>query len=228
MCMAHRGDTDVDVVGGTFVGGSSSGWEIVDPNANAAALGLVTQPVFGGGAAYTPPATTPIMTFGAPATTTAAPYNPYASTGFVGGSWSPEPLGNNQILYGHYSASGALALPQAQWGQTATTPAATTPAATPAATTTAPATTTPATTGGGTTPAKPADPAKAETRTAAEKKAAADKPEPKKVTVKSGDTLSAIARANGTTVAKLYAANKAVIGGNPNLIKPGQVLKIPA
>lgn len=75
-------------------------------------------------------------------------------------------------------------------------------------------------------------------KTAAEKKAAArkkagatsgtDKPATKKVTVKSGDNLTAIAAANKTTVAKLYAANKAVIGSNPNLIKPGQVLKIPA
>ncbi|GAA1936031.1 transglycosylase family protein [Kitasatospora viridis] len=45
-------------------------------------------------------------------------------------------------------------------------------------------------------------------------------------TVKSGDTLSAIAAANGTTVQSLYAKNASVIGGNPDLIMPGQVLSI--
>jgi len=44
------------------------------------------------------------------------------------------------------------------------------------------------------------------------------------VTVRSGDTLSAIARANNTTVAALVKANKIK---NPNLIYPGQVFKIP-
>jgi nucleoid-associated protein YgaU len=45
-------------------------------------------------------------------------------------------------------------------------------------------------------------------------------------TVKSGDTLSAIAAAHGTNWHSLYAANKTTIGGNPNLILPGQVLKL--
>lgn len=45
-------------------------------------------------------------------------------------------------------------------------------------------------------------------------------------TVKSGDTLSGIASKYGTTWQKLYEKNKSVIGNNPNLIKPGQVLKI--
>ncbi|WP_042429911.1 transglycosylase family protein [Streptacidiphilus anmyonensis] len=45
-------------------------------------------------------------------------------------------------------------------------------------------------------------------------------------TVKSGDTLSAIAAAHGTNWHSLYAANKNVIGGNPNLILPGQVLNL--
>ena len=45
-------------------------------------------------------------------------------------------------------------------------------------------------------------------------------------TVKSGDTLSGIANKYGTTWQKLYEKNKSVIGNNPNLIKPGQVLKI--
>jgi LysM repeat protein len=43
-------------------------------------------------------------------------------------------------------------------------------------------------------------------------------------TVRQGDTLSAIAAANGTTWQRLYAANKAVIGGDPDLIVPGQRL----
>ncbi|TQF02873.1 LysM peptidoglycan-binding domain-containing protein [Kitasatospora acidiphila] len=43
-------------------------------------------------------------------------------------------------------------------------------------------------------------------------------------TVKSGDTLSAIAAAHGTDWHALYQKNASVIGGNPNLIFPGQVL----
>lgn len=51
-------------------------------------------------------------------------------------------------------------------------------------------------------------------------------------TVAAGETLSAIAlKYYGSAVKdkwmKIYEANKAVIGDNPNLIKPGQVLKIP-
>ena len=44
--------------------------------------------------------------------------------------------------------------------------------------------------------------------------------------VKAGDTLSAIAAANNTTVAKIVAANPQIT--NPNLIKPGQVITLPA
>lgn len=156
----------------------------------------------------------------------------YASNGFVGGSWSPEPMGNNQILYGHYSQQGALALPQAFYGQqnTGMTPTTTVPdSAVPA--TTVPATTAPATTAGGSTAATPATAAKpAAEKTAAEKAAAIEKkPAAKKtVTVKAGDSLSRIAAKAGTTWQKLYEANKAVIGSNPNLIRPGQTLKIPA
>lgn len=168
--------------------------------------------------------------------------------GYVGGSWSPEPVGNNQILYGVYSGTGAVALPQAYYGQQATYNPATfgyTPTVTTQPTTlTQPTTTSTTTEGGGqtqpatTTPA--VDPAKAAAdkaaaekaaaakKAAAEKKETADKPEEKKtVSVKSGDTLSAIAAKHGTTWQKLYEANKGVIGGNPNLIKPGQELKIP-
>jgi nucleoid-associated protein YgaU len=45
-------------------------------------------------------------------------------------------------------------------------------------------------------------------------------------TVKAGDTLSAIASAHGANWHSLYAANKSTIGGNPNLILPGQVLNL--
>jgi len=45
-------------------------------------------------------------------------------------------------------------------------------------------------------------------------------------TVRSGDTLSKVAARHATTWQKLYAANKAVIGADPNLIVPGQRLEI--
>ncbi|MFD4553792.1 transglycosylase family protein [Streptomyces sp. NPDC058469] len=45
-------------------------------------------------------------------------------------------------------------------------------------------------------------------------------------TVREGDTLSAIAAQHGTTWRKVYAANKAVIGGDPDLIVPGQQLDL--
>ncbi|MEV0374930.1 transglycosylase family protein [Streptomyces sp. NPDC050636] len=45
-------------------------------------------------------------------------------------------------------------------------------------------------------------------------------------TVKAGDTLAKIAKAHGTNWKSVYADNKSVIGGNPNLIFPGQQLSI--
>ncbi|WP_371651750.1 MULTISPECIES: transglycosylase family protein [unclassified Streptomyces] len=45
-------------------------------------------------------------------------------------------------------------------------------------------------------------------------------------TVREGDTLSAIAEAHGTTWETLYAANKAVVGGDPDLILPGERLAL--
>ncbi|KDN87259.1 transglycosylase family protein [Kitasatospora cheerisanensis] len=45
-------------------------------------------------------------------------------------------------------------------------------------------------------------------------------------TVKSGDTLSAIAAANGTTVDALYKANAQTIGASADVIFPGQVLSV--
>ena len=48
--------------------------------------------------------------------------------------------------------------------------------------------------------------------------------------VKSGDSLSKIAKDvydDGKKYMKIYEANKATIGDNPNLIKPGQKLALP-
>lgn len=55
-------------------------------------------------------------------------------------------------------------------------------------------------------------------------------PTPKTYTVKSGDTLYAIAKrflGDGSRWREIYNANTSVIGKNPNLIRPGQVLRIP-
>lgn len=54
----------------------------------------------------------------------------------------------------------------------------------------------------------------------------APSPSTRTYTVKSGDNLSAIAAKFGTTWQKIYADNRAVIGDNPSLIYPGQVLVI--
>jgi LysM repeat protein len=52
---------------------------------------------------------------------------------------------------------------------------------------------------------------------------------PARYTVRAGDTLSGIAAALGTRSGwpALYAANRRVIGANPNAIRPGTVLAIP-
>jgi nucleoid-associated protein YgaU len=50
-------------------------------------------------------------------------------------------------------------------------------------------------------------------------------------TVRSGYSLSKIAKAlmgDAKKWRQLYEANKDVVGNNPDLIKPGQVLKIPS
>lgn len=59
--------------------------------------------------------------------------------------------------------------------------------------------------------------------------APASAPKPKTYEVKSGDNLSAIAARYGMSWQQLYnyGNNRAVIGGNPNIIKPGQVLQVP-
>lgn len=43
-------------------------------------------------------------------------------------------------------------------------------------------------------------------------------------TVREGDTLSAIGARHGMTWQRVYAANKTVVGGDPDLIVPGQRL----
>lgn len=53
-------------------------------------------------------------------------------------------------------------------------------------------------------------------------------PTPVHYTVHDGDTLSSIAAHFHTTWSKLYAANRAKIGSNPNLIYAGMVLTIPS
>ena len=47
-------------------------------------------------------------------------------------------------------------------------------------------------------------------------------------TVQSGDTLWSIADKYNTTWQRIYELNRDVIGDNPNLIYPGQVLRIPS
>jgi LysM repeat protein len=46
-------------------------------------------------------------------------------------------------------------------------------------------------------------------------------------TVKSGDSLSAIGKRHGVAWRDIHEANRDVIGDNPDLIKPGQKLRIP-
>lgn len=56
------------------------------------------------------------------------------------------------------------------------------------------------------------------------------KQKPETYTVKSGDCLWNIAKkfyGDGSLYTKIYNANKKIIGSNPNLIYPGQVLTIP-
>lgn len=58
-------------------------------------------------------------------------------------------------------------------------------------------------------------------------KAAAAAPQPEKYTVVGGDNLTKIGQKYGVPWQEIYEANKGVIGGNPNLIRPGQVYVIP-
>lgn len=74
-------------------------------------------------------------------------------------------------------------------------------------------------------PAEPAKPAQAQ-----EPARSGAPPQKKTYTVRSGDCLWNIAKkfyGNGGDYTKIYNANKGTIGGNPNLIYPGQVFTIP-
>jgi nucleoid-associated protein YgaU len=58
----------------------------------------------------------------------------------------------------------------------------------------------------------------------------AERPAGRTYTVVKGDSLSKIAKAHYGKMDRwkvIYEANRAVIGSNPDLIKPGQVLTIP-
>lgn len=73
--------------------------------------------------------------------------------------------------------------------------------------------------------------AKASVETKRETANAPDQNLPQTYTVAKGDCLWTIAKkfyGNGSRYTVIYEANKAVIGGNPNLIYPGQALNIPA
>ncbi|MGC0332943.1 LysM repeat protein [Streptomyces sp. SAI-170] len=71
--------------------------------------------------------------------------------------------------------------------------------------------------------AAPAAPAQAPARTSGHTDRSSSRGD---YTVRQGDTLSAIAARNGTSWQALYAANKAVIGGDPDLIVPGLRLDV--
>lgn len=66
---------------------------------------------------------------------------------------------------------------------------------------------------------------KAEEQKAAEVKNE-EAPKPVMVTVASGDSLSTIATANNTTWVRIFNANESIV--NPDIINPGQELRIPA
>lgn len=66
---------------------------------------------------------------------------------------------------------------------------------------------------------------------AASADATTDTPQKTTYTVKSGDSLWAIAKkllGNGSRYTEIYELNKSIIGSNPNLIYPGQTFTIPA
>jgi LysM repeat protein len=75
----------------------------------------------------------------------------------------------------------------------------------------------------GTTKAAPSKPSKAPARSESHTDRNASRGD---YTVRKGDTLSGIAARHGTTWQRIYAANKAVIGGDPDLIVPGQRLEL--
>ncbi|MEV0934688.1 transglycosylase family protein [Streptomyces phaeochromogenes] len=74
-----------------------------------------------------------------------------------------------------------------------------------------------------TTKAAPSKPAKAPDRSAGHTGRGSSRGD---YTVRGGDTLSAIAARHGTTWQRIYAANKAAIGGDPDMIVPGRRLEL--
>ncbi|MEU9881920.1 transglycosylase family protein [Streptomyces phaeochromogenes] len=74
-----------------------------------------------------------------------------------------------------------------------------------------------------TTKAAPSKPAKAPDRSTGHTGRGSSRGD---YTVRGGDTLSAIAARHGTTWQRIYAANKAAIGGDPDVIVPGQRLEL--
>ncbi|MEU9898542.1 transglycosylase family protein [Streptomyces phaeochromogenes] len=87
----------------------------------------------------------------------------------------------------------------------------------------APAASTPTTSNTPTTKAAPSKPAKAPDRSTGHTGRGSSRGD---YTVRGGDTLSAIAARHGTTWQRIYAANKAAIGGDPDVIVPGQRLEL--
>lgn len=80
------------------------------------------------------------------------------------------------------------------------------------------------------TPLQAATVEKGGAQNAARADAASAPPKAKSYTVKKGDCLSAIARelyGDASKWRRIYEANQGTIGGNPNLIYPGQVYTIP-
>ena len=56
---------------------------------------------------------------------------------------------------------------------------------------------------------------------------AEEPPTPTTVTVQNGETLADVAARIGADVDALFAANRGLIGSNPDTVKPGQVLDLP-
>lgn len=199
---------------------SGSGWSLVNPDAAAIASGQLVP------GATTNAGATAAAT-GAGATTTggivAAAWDPYQSAG-VNGDWFANPVGKDPVTYAYYASLGAV--------QNATPPAAAIPGLQAILAGGATALPTPASAPA--TPAAAAKTAEDAKKAEAAKKAGAAKPaaaEPaasKTYTVKSGDTLSGIAGKLGLGGWNaLYDKNAGVIGGNPSVIRPGQVLQLP-
>ncbi|WP_240662238.1 peptidoglycan DD-metalloendopeptidase family protein [Streptomyces sp. WAC 06738] len=73
-----------------------------------------------------------------------------------------------------------------------------------------------------------AGPPAAHARHAPAARAAPAEPAPPSYRVREGDTLTAIARRLGVPLDRLYEVNRSVIGPDPDLLRPGQILRAPA